>query len=88
VASIDSPSAPAAPMPASPQSKPPGAETRMTCTAGWWVDVVLAGGLRSNRAEAAAGAIAQSASGRASGFAVAGWLGMTAGSSWVADHPV
>jgi len=54
-------------MPASPQSKPPGAETRTICTAGRADGVVVArGGLRSNRAEAAVGAIALSVSDRAS----------------------
>jgi hypothetical protein len=89
MASIDNPRAPAAPMPASPQSKPLGAETRTICTAGWGDDVVVAaGGLRSNRAEAAAGAIAQSAIARASLVVIGRWLGITAGTSRVADHPV
>lgn len=64
MASIDSPKPPAAPMPASHQSKPLGVEMRMTCTA------ALVGGTgestRRGIAAAAAGTIAPSASARPS----------------------
>jgi hypothetical protein len=54
-------------MAASLQSKPAGAETRTIWTGGWdGVVVVAGGGLRFSRAEAAAGAIALSASARVS----------------------
>ena len=74
MASVDSPSAPAAPIPASPQSKPLGAETRTICTAGW-DGVVLAGrGLSSSRAEAAAGTTAPSARARVSVLLILRWF--------------
>jgi hypothetical protein len=89
MASVDSPRAPAAPMPASPQSNPPGAETRTICTAGCGDGVLLAaGGLRSNRAEAAAGAMAPSASASASVVLIGPWFGRIVRTFRVADHPM
>jgi hypothetical protein len=89
MASIDSPTAPAAPMPASLQSKPPGAATRTICTARRDDDLaVVRGGLRSSRAEAAAGVTAPSASASASAVLMWGWLRPITASSWVADHRV